>query len=325
MSPTPWVVYGNESLSSEALASEVNRDMQAACTRFWHDTPSERSAAMALLRKFMRAVTSMERMGRPSEAIKHALAPAREAFATAVLAHRCQQWERGYAGDFQTIEHLVGARNLSAPGTIGWHFEQILLEFSATPHHRNKLERQSVEFVRVIQRRPGARILSLACGGGLDWVPVLPLLAEFTGEIVLHDCEPAALESAESRLRAATSMYRLVAGNVLRVASRLSAEPRFDLIAAGGLFDYLTDKAIVSVLRVIRSLLAPGGRLFFTNIAKGNEWRPLMEYGLNWRIVERTSEQIEGLCRNAGFGTSEVAISREATGVTFLVNVDRTI
>jgi len=52
------------------------------------------------------------------------------------------------------------------------------------------------------------------------------------GEIVLNDCEPAALQLAEQRLRPATTRYRLAPGNVLRVAKRLAHGPRFDLVVA---------------------------------------------------------------------------------------------
>src|SRR6266436_6153003 len=50
------------------------------------------------------------------------------------------------------------------------------------------------------------------------WLPALPLLQNFVGEIVLNVFEPAALVLADSRLRPATSPIRLEHGNVLRAS-----------------------------------------------------------------------------------------------------------
>jgi extracellular factor (EF) 3-hydroxypalmitic acid methyl ester biosynthesis protein len=153
-------------------------------------------------------------------------------------------------------------------------------------------------------------------------VPILPCLKDFAGEIVLNDSDPAALELAEQRLRPATTQYRLAQGNVLRVAKRLAHGPRFDLVVAGGLFDYLTDQAIVFLLRTVsQDLLCPGGVLLFTNIAEGNPWRALMEHGSNWTLIERTEGHVRELCREAGMARSSISVKRESTGLTFLTRV----
>jgi SAM-dependent methyltransferase len=235
---------------------------------------------------------------------------------------RCQEWPRGYAGDFETIEYLVAGTNHSEPGTLGWHLEEILLHSAVVEQHRNKLRLQSLEIGGAVDRNKAARVLSVACGGCLDWLPVLPSLEGFAGEIVLNDCEPAALELAERRLRLATTRYRLAAGNVLRVAKRLAHGPRFDLVIAGGLFDYLPDHAIAYLLGVIsEDLLAPGGVLLFTNIAVGNPLRPLMEHGANWSLIERSEDQMHRLCAQAGIARSSVSMTREATGLTLITRI----
>jgi hypothetical protein len=165
-------------------------------------------------------------------------------------------------------------------------------------------------------------VLSIASGGCLDWVPVLPCLANFTGEIVLNDSEPAALELAAQRLSSVTSQYRLVPGNVIRVAKHLADRSRFDLVVAGGLFDYLSHRAMTLLLRVIfHDLLSPGGILLFTNIAEGNPWRALMEYDSNWTLIERSEARILEICREAGIAASSISVARETTGLTLITTV----
>ena len=65
-----------------------------------------------------------------------------------------------------------------------------------------------------------------------------------------------------------------VRGFVPRVLRRVRDLGPFDLILAGGLFDYLTDRFITRTLaEAWDTLLAPGGRIVFTNIATGNPYR----------------------------------------------------
>ena len=187
--------------------------------------------------------------------------------------------------------------------------------------HRNKLNYQSLEIARALMRSKTARVLSIACGGCLDWIPILPRLNDFAGEIVLNDVEAAALELAERRLRSATTRYRFAPGNVIRVAKRLAGRPPFDLIVAGGLFDYLPNRAIVVLLREMQVLLTPGGILLFTNIAEGNPWRHLMEYGSNWNLNGRSEDRVLEICRQAGIPVCSVTIEREPTRLTLITTV----
>jgi extracellular factor (EF) 3-hydroxypalmitic acid methyl ester biosynthesis protein len=98
----------------------------------------------------------------------------------------------------------------------------------------------------------------------------------------------------------------------------------FDLVVAGGLFDYLPDRAFVFLLRVIfRDLLAPGGVLLFTNIAAGSPARTLMEYAANWTLLERFEGGIVELAGEAGIPSSCLRVTREATGLTLIARVVR--
>ena len=226
------------------------------------------------------------------------------------------------AGQPSVIEYLVSGANLSLPDTLGWHIEKILLESPLVQQHRNKLKRQLLEITETVMRKKTARVLSVGCGGCMDWTQVLPDLKTFAGEIVLNDYEPAALELAEQRLRPVTAKYRLIPGNMIRMPKRLAHGGRFDLVLAGGLFDYLSDRAVAFLVHAIyQDLLTPGGVLLFTNMAEGNPWRLLMEYGSDWNLVERSEGRILRICHEAGIPPSSISLAREATGLTVITRV----
>ena len=314
--------FSNLPSDTEIQVAETNRITCEAGRRFWGDGPEGTHEAQRLFDQFRATAATLENLGWSAERIQSSLEPSRQVFSTSAFMRRCQRWPRGYAGDFETIEYLAAAVNHSVRGTLGWHLEECLLRSAVVQQHLNKLQCQSREISSALVRSPNARILSIACGGCLDWAPVLPSLKQFTGEIVLNDFEPAALQFAEHRLRPVTPKYRLVPGNILRVAKRLASGGSFDLVLAGGLFDYLNDKAAVFLLSAItRDLLAPGGVLLFTNIADGNPWRLIMEYGSNWKLIERTEGQIRELCRNAGIDHASLSMEREPTGLTHLARL----
>jgi len=303
--------------------SETNRSLEEAAHRFWGDCAAGREVAMRLLKRFSETAAALESRGWSAEGIREHLAASRRVFASSAFMRRCQDWPRGYAGDFETIEYLVAGANHSRPGTLGWHIEEILLHSPVVQQHRNKLKYQSLEIASTLMRSKAARVLSIACGGCLDWIPILPQLNDFTGEIVLNDVEAAALQLAERRLRSATTRYRITPGNIIRVAKRLANCPPFDLIVAGGLVDYLPNTAIVVLLRELQVLLTPGGILLFTNIAEDNPWRHLMEYGSNWNLNGRSEDRVLEICRQAGIPRCIVTIKREPTRLTLITTVAR--
>jgi extracellular factor (EF) 3-hydroxypalmitic acid methyl ester biosynthesis protein len=309
-------------LQAETAAAELNRMLLKAATGRWHDCVVGRRAAELLVARFIETVAALERWGWTAGNICRSITISRHVLATSAFIRRCQEWPRGYTGDFETVEYMMAGENGSVPGTIGWHIEDLLLQSRIVRQHRNKLACQASAIGAAISRSRSARVLSLGCGGCLDWLPLLRSLSDFEGEIVLNDYDDAALDLAAHRLRSATTQFRLAPGNVIRVVARLAQERPFDVIVAGGLFDYLADKWISHLLRVISErLLAPGGALLFTNIATGNPLRVLMEYGSNWRLIERSEEQVRALCTDSGIAESGISIERENTGLTLIARV----
>lgn len=59
----------------------------------------------------------------------------------------------------------------------------------------------------------------------------------------------------------------------------------------------------------------------FTNFSDHNPYRAWMYYILNWILIERSYNQLMDLCTQAGIAAGSVRIDKEATGLTYLVEV----
>lgn len=263
-----------------------------------------------------RGIVEMERDRVPRPEIVSALEPARRVHGESPFVHRLQAWPRGYAGDFETIEYLVGGTNLAPRGTRAWWAEQVALSSPIAVQHRCKVRQQAEEIRRVCAATPGARVLVLACGGGRDLQVLIDQAARLDGAhltLVDQDADAVTLASDRGRLLGAT--VTPVCLDVLRGLRR--AEGPFHLVLAGGLFDYLTDQTIVLVLRLARRKLAPDGAVFFTNIAEGNPYRPWLEYLGDWQLIERTPQRLSALAAEAGL--ARVRVEPDGTTLSLLV------
>ena len=164
--------------------------------------------------------------------------------------------------------------------------------------------------------------MSIGCGGARDLRMIAEQLQDSDAEFVLCDSDADALELARVELGSLAERCTFVHGKVPRVITRLKSLGKFDLVVAGGLFDYLPNRWIELMVGDIWScLLNPEGTLFFTNIAIDNPYRPWMEYLADWSLIERSDDDIRRLCRNAGVDDGVVSVTRDATDLTLITKV----
>jgi SAM-dependent methyltransferase len=283
-------------------------------TDLLHATASE-------MHRFSTAVLMCEREGLTREALVPRLRTLRDLHARAPFVARLQSWPRGYAGDFETVEYICDAANRAAHGTVPWAIEECALQSPIAQQHRNKVALQAAAVLRAITRNPRARIASVGCGGCRDLSLVQEYLTDGQGSFVLVDADADALDFAAIRLPLLRDRCELVAGTVPRVLTKLALMERFDLVIAGGLFDYLPDRWAVATLRSMAHLLKPGGRLLFSNIAQGNPFRPWIEYLAEWTLIERSPSDIERLLEAAGMSAGQTVMARDSTSLALVIEV----
>lgn len=281
-------------------------------------------AALSAVHGICAAILRAEDYGCSREDIVEVLEPVREIHARSPFVSRLQEWPRGYPGDFETVERICRGEN-TAPDDAGVaiHCEAYALNFPIAQQHRNKVRHQAQQIARAVYANRKARILAIACGGAPDFRELLPLLQRKPVELHLNDADPAAIAYAREKLHRIRRKCQWYEGNALALFRQWRRLPPFDLILAGGLFDYLDDRRAKFLLQQAYWQLAEGGTLFFTNIAEGNPYRALIAYVGDWHLLERSEDELLVLTDAAGIAREEVSIRREESGLAFLIEVRR--
>ena len=132
--------------------------------------------------------------------------------------------------------------------------------------------------------------------------------------------DPAALAFARTRLTRIADRCEMVAGSVPRVLTKLTGREPFDVVVAGGLFDYLPDRWAMSTLRAFGKMLPPGGRLLFSNLAEGNPFRPWIGYLADWTLIERGVVDVEQLILEAELPVASQRIFRDSTSLALMMD-----
>ena len=297
------------------------RRMQALAVRPAVDSAHVFHATVSAIHGICEALLICEEAGVPPGELREILGPVRDIHARSPFMRRLQQWPRSYAGDFETIEWLWRAQNC-AQGPFARALEQYALTSAIAQQHRNKVAFQASCMLEAQQRHWPCRVLSLACGSSPDLRSIVPHVRPST-TFVLCDSDPGALEFSYTQLASIERQCVLVQGRVPFALRSVRKHGPFNLIVAGGLFDYLPSHVVERTMALAcESLLAEGGRLVFTNLAKGNPFRVWLEYIADWPLLERSESDLLALAEGAGLGGS-MTLARDATGLAILATVSR--
>jgi SAM-dependent methyltransferase len=239
---------------------------------------------------------------------------------------RLQTWPRGYPGDFETVEYLIESANRAERQTVAYWIESYCLNTAVAQQHRNKVRWQAEQIEAAIDNgvRAGkpANILIIACGSSPDLKLCLPAITDKPFQVVLNDSDRGALELSSERLISLGERVTTVHGNVIRKINALASHGPYDLVLAGGLFDYLKDQhATFLIEAMLTKLLGPNGRIAFTNIARPNPYKYWMEYCTDWFLIERTEEDLRALINRTEADFSSVSITQDLTDLVYKVEI----
>lgn len=261
------------------------------------------------------AILGAEAVGTSKEIIRETLRHSRKIHAQSPWIKRLQDWPQGYQGDFLTVEQMIKGVRTERAATVPSILEEIALNSPAAQQHRNKVVIQE-QMIRQYCATNGS-ILSVGCGGCNDAFRALDAFENSEVRLTINDLDEDALALSEERLKSISDRISVRKGNVVDLFRKKDL-PQFDLILAGGLFDYLPKKVAAFTARSALNSLRSGGQLAFTNILTGNPYRPWIEHLANWELIERSTDELYALLESYRKDV-EVSIEIDQTGLTAVV------
>ena len=223
---------------------------------------------------------------------------------------RCVAKPRGYAGDAELIDLIYSRKPPETTSDRGLRIFQHGIDFQASEgvRQRRNLAEQFVgdEF------RQGKRILCLASGHFREGDP---LIGEDIGNIQLVDQDPLSLDVVRARFGALANCHEANVFSYLRKA--IAQGEKFDLVYTLGLTDYLDDRAMGLLHRMVKSVLAPDGEFILANFVPNHLAIGWMDAVMEWQLIYREPAELAAFAAAEGFvaqtwldGTGAIAWSK---------------
>lgn len=248
------------------------------------------------------------------------LNPLRHALRQSPLLQRVQDWPRGYQGDFETIESIIQYKKFAPENTLAYLFEDYFMHAPIAQQHRNKVKEQYKAIIRCIHQNPSAKILSIGCGTSEDIYRASIKIKTSKAKITLLDIDADALDYSIRKLNALKSHIHIQQGNIYKLLHQITEV--YDLILIGGVFDYVSDKFIINILKKLYTHnLSNTGEICFTNIATNNPFRIPLEYFFDWFLIERSKEDIMRIVAACGIDEPTIHIEKEETQLSYIVHL----
>ena len=228
----------------------------------------------------------------------------------------------GYAGDFKIIDDIYQ----NNPTTTGFdrlfdNYYQMSAISMAVRNRKEDFKRLMVDFINKRQAH-SLRIMNLACGPCRELEEIL-LSSLLLNKNVVFDCydhESRAIEFA-SKLLSGFPSVNFIKENALRIA--VAKDPgslikqKYDLIYTMGLFDYFNHKISVRLIKKLKQLLKPEGKLIISNVRDkySNPSVHFMEWAGDWNLVYRTDEEFKKIFIDSGFKEEKLKTQYEQQGI----------
>src|SRR2546430_12179145 len=111
---------------------------------------------LAIVHELCAAILTCENAAMSRDEILEVLEPVRRVHARSPFVERLQKWPRGYPGDFETVEYLIGGAAANrAEDRIARSCEAYALSRSIAQQHRHKIQHPGAPLMGTLPRNPG--------------------------------------------------------------------------------------------------------------------------------------------------------------------------
>lgn len=248
----------------------------------------------------------------------------------APFANRAFYKPRGYAGDYEMMNHLY--RSESVGETL---FDQCMHRYLIEEPAAQAVKNRGLYLFEKIKQtvakssKSKIRILAVASGPAKEQQLFLQNCSEFSGknvEFVCIDQDDESLKHAQRELHnierfARTGhQFKFINLAIKNILVKGLPEGDFDLIYTAGLFDYFTDIVATSAARTLFNGLADSGEMIIGNFSTANPTRALMEMILDWHLIYRSHEDMIRLFSNIG---KSVEVEQEKLGINLFAIIKK--
>lgn len=223
----------------------------------------------------------------------------------------------GYAGDFLMIDRIYRRDVSPFEPYVRWD------EYFHSRAAPRAVRRRKAYFKDLLdatrERHSGPlRVLNIGTGPGRDLAEYLKAEPCADIDVVSVDLDPRASAYARQVIGADEPRVTLVTEN----AFRFTSQHRFHLIWSAGLFDYLSDRLFLRLIRRLQRLLDGEGSIVVGNFSEANPSRAYMELLGDWHLEHRSPEKLLELGRRAGYSDPGMRIGSEPLGVNLFLHLE---
>lgn len=249
--------------------------------------------------------------------VKKVVREATEAFFQGTMQAESVLKKHGYSGDFEIIDDIYRMRISPEPQLRRW--DLFFHAQSAPCAVRNRKAYFHQLLTDLEARRPSQplRVLNIASGPARDlreWFDARP------GSKIQFDCielDPKAIAHASNVCAAYSDRITFHHQNALKFVPK----EKYDLIWSAGLFDYLTDRLFVRLVRSLMPFVNSGGEVVVGNFSEFNASRDYMELMGDWYLEHRSEGRLKSLAAKAGAKAEAIDVRWEPEGVNLFVHV----
>lgn len=228
----------------------------------------------------------------------------------------------GYPGDFQIIDWIYTKKtDLQSPGKL---WDEFFHQQVASQAVLNRKEFFCEVFVNSCEKVSGSlSVLDLASGSCRDLMEGITRAGSKVVGSHFHcvDMDERAILYAKDLLeeQITKASFYFEKNNVFKI----KPSRHYDLIWSAGLFDYLSDRYAITLLKKMWKWVCKGGKIIIGNFSTTNPSRNYMEWCGEWFLIHRTKEAMLKLCQQAGIPEESVTFAKEPLGVNIFLIVTR--
>lgn len=212
-------------------------------------------------------------------------------------SRRAFEKPRGYAGDAVMLDYIYRPQDLDA-GDAGKAVHHGTTQLATAQSVLWRREYLADLILKTMDLKPHVSMLSVASGHMRELDLVRGKSARRDLAVTALDQDPASIEECLQSYGADFAIWP-VAKSLTHIIKGGLGKQTFDLIYSAGLFDYLSDRVAVALIRALYAHLRPGAVLSVGNFVPDNHGRGFMEFLMDWTLVKRTEDDMRRLADQA--------------------------